>query len=190
MTADTALIPIRAAAQRLGTTARTLKYYEELGLVTPTRTEGRYRLYSEADLEKFERIMRMRSLGFSLHGIAEMLKRPVELTSNGRRMYSQVSLRQTADALSGQIAQLDARIVQVQRELREIRALRDELGDDLRCLEQRAAGTPIEEMAGQRLAARQQRAARKTKKDSHAAPIGLAAPQGSVSALGRSGGKK
>lgn len=164
MPADTALIPIREAAQRLGATARTLKYYEELGLVTPTRTEGRYRLYSEADLEKFERILRMRSLGFSLHGIAEMLKRPVELSSSGRRMYSQVSLRQTADALAEQIAQLDARIAQVQRELREARALRDELGDDLRYLEQRAAGTPIEEMAGRRLAARQQRAARKTAK--------------------------
>jgi MerR family transcriptional regulator, repressor of the yfmOP operon len=161
MSAESDLIPIREAAQRLDTTARTLKYYEELGLVIPTRTEGRYRLYSESDLEKFARIMRMRSLGFSLHGIAEMLKRPVELSSSGRRMYSQASLQQTADALAEQIAQLDARIAQVQRELREARALRDELGDDLRYLEQRAAGTPVEEMDGQRLAARQQRAALK-----------------------------
>lgn len=182
MTADTALLPIRVAAQRLGTTARTLKYYEELGLVTPTRTEGRYRLYSAADLEKFGRIMRMRSLGFSLQGIAEMLKRPVELSSTGRKMYSQTSLRQTADALTEQIAQLDARIVQVQRELREVRALRDELGDDLRYLEQRAAGTPVEEMAGQRLAARQQRAALKAAKKKD--------PRQSVSALGRPGEKK
>jgi DNA-binding transcriptional MerR regulator len=165
MLADAAAhIPIRQAAQRLGVTARTLKYYEELGLVTPTRSEGRYRLYSEADLEKFERIIRMRSLGFSLHGIAEMLKRPVELSSSGRRIYSQASLRQTADALAGQIAQLDARIAQVQRELREARALRDELGDDLRYMEQRAAGMSAEEMAGQRLAARQQRAALKAAK--------------------------
>ncbi|MGN6579053.1 MAG: MerR family transcriptional regulator [Bordetella sp.] len=164
MSTDAALIPIREAAQRLGATARTLKYYEELGLVTPARTEGRYRLYSEADLEKFERIMRMRSLGFSLHGIAEMLKRPVELSSTGRKMYSQTSLRQMADALSEQIAQLDARIAQVQRELSEARALRAEIGDDLHYLEQRAAGAPVEDMAGQRLAARQRRAAHKTGK--------------------------
>lgn len=162
MSVDTAApIPIRQAAQRLGTTARTLKYYEELGLVTPARSVGRYRLYSEDDLETFERIMRMRSLGFSLNGIAEMLKRPVELSSSGRRVHSQASMRQTADALARQIAQLDARIVQVQRELREARALRDELADDLRYMEQRAAGTPAEDMAGQRLAARQRRAALK-----------------------------
>ncbi|MFT3803674.1 MAG: MerR family transcriptional regulator [Burkholderiaceae bacterium] len=160
MPADTStLIPIRKAAQRLGVTARTLKYYEELGLVTPPRSEGRYRLYRQEDLERFERILRMRSLGFSLNGIAEMLKRPVEPISDGRKGYSQASLQQIADALAEQIAQLDARIAQVQRELKEARALRDELDDDLHYLRQRAAGVPPEEMAGKRLAARRQRSA-------------------------------
>lgn len=59
-----ALLTIRDAAERLHVTPRTLKYYEERGLVTPNRSEGRYRLYSEHDLEKFSRILRLRSLDF------------------------------------------------------------------------------------------------------------------------------
>ena len=73
-----ALLTVRDAAQHLNVTPRTLKYYEERGLVTPTRSEGRYRLYTEDDLEQFARILRLRALGFSLHGITEMLKRPLE----------------------------------------------------------------------------------------------------------------
>ena len=71
------LLTVRDAADRLNVTPRTLKYYEERGLVSPTRSEGRYRLYDEDDLERFARILRLRSLGFSLQGITEMLKRPL-----------------------------------------------------------------------------------------------------------------
>lgn len=84
----TLLLTVRDAAERLGVTPRTLKYYEERGLVTPSRSEGRYRLYDAADLERFARILRLRALGFSLHGITEMLKRPLEPAGDGRRRYS------------------------------------------------------------------------------------------------------
>jgi hypothetical protein len=59
-------ITVRDAAARLGVTPRTLKYYEELGIVVPVRSEGGYRLYEQADLDKLARVLRMRSLGFSL----------------------------------------------------------------------------------------------------------------------------
>ena len=48
------LLTVSDAASRLGVTPRTLKYYEERGLVTPSRSGGRYRLYDEADLERGE----------------------------------------------------------------------------------------------------------------------------------------
>ncbi len=114
-----ALLTVGDAALRLNVTPRTLKYYEERGLVTPTRSEGRYRLYDEQNLEQFARILRLRSLGFSLHGIAEMLKRPLESAVDGRRRYSQDSLQHIADALAQQIDTLDARIAAVRRELKE-----------------------------------------------------------------------
>ncbi|RQH07417.1 MerR family transcriptional regulator [Paraburkholderia dinghuensis] len=148
---------VRDAALRLNVTPRTLKYYEERGLVTPTRSEGRYRLYDERDLEQFARILRLRALGFSLHGIAEMLKRPLEPAGDGRRRYSQDSLRHIADALAQQIDTLDARIAAVRRELKEAQTVRTELADDLDYLKKRLAGVPSETLIDERLVAKKRR---------------------------------
>src|SRR6185437_16398876 len=65
---------IEQVAARTGLTKRTLRYYEEIGLLEPsTRTEGGYRLYREADIEHLERIKRLRDLlGFSLAEIREI----------------------------------------------------------------------------------------------------------------------
>ncbi len=74
-TAD-GLSRIEQVATRTGMTKRTLRYYEEIGLLEPpTRTEGGYRLYTEADVQRLERIKRMRDLlGFSLAEIRELVK--------------------------------------------------------------------------------------------------------------------
>ena len=57
-------------------TKRTLRYYEEVGLLLPTeRTEGNYRRYNEEDIQKLERIKNLRDLlGFSLTDIRELLE--------------------------------------------------------------------------------------------------------------------
>ncbi|HEX6122841.1 MAG TPA: MerR family transcriptional regulator [Ktedonobacterales bacterium] len=59
---------IEQVAARTGLTKRTLRYYEEIGLLAPpTRTEGGYRLYSERDVQHLLRIKRLKDLlGFSL----------------------------------------------------------------------------------------------------------------------------
>jgi MerR family transcriptional regulator, repressor of the yfmOP operon len=74
---DTAnLYTIEQVATRTGLTKRTLRYYEEVGLLPPTgRTEGNYRQYSEADIQRIEHIKKLRDLlGFSLNDIREMLE--------------------------------------------------------------------------------------------------------------------
>ncbi|MEM5419934.1 MerR family transcriptional regulator [Paraburkholderia ferrariae] len=157
-----ALLTVRDAAERLNVTPRTLKYYEERGLVSPSRSEGRYRLYDEHDLEQFSRILRLRALGFSLHGITEMLKRPLEQVGEGRRRYSQESLQQIADALAQQIETLDTRIAAVRRELKEAQTVRMELADDLDYLQRRLAGEPSDQLIEQRLAATRRRKAAAT----------------------------
>src|SRR5215831_18612477 len=65
---------IEQVSARTGLTKRTLRYYEEIGLLAPpTRTEGGYRLYSEADIQHLQRIKRLRDLlGFSLKEIREI----------------------------------------------------------------------------------------------------------------------
>lgn len=78
MTTDTrpdAFLQIGEAAERTQLTQRTLRYYEEKGLLaSPTRMDGGFRLYSHGDLERLERIKTFKELlGFSLAEIKEML---------------------------------------------------------------------------------------------------------------------
>jgi DNA-binding transcriptional MerR regulator len=72
---DEALWRIDQISTRTGLTKRTLRYYEEIGLLDPpTRTEGGYRLYSEADIHRVEAIKRLRNLlGFSLAEIRDLV---------------------------------------------------------------------------------------------------------------------
>ncbi len=66
---------IEQVAARAGLTKRTLRYYEEIGLLAPpSRTEGGYRLYSEEDVQRLVRIKRLRDLlNFSLSEIREYI---------------------------------------------------------------------------------------------------------------------
>ena len=75
-TDEQSLYTIEQVATRTGFTKRTLRYYEEVGLLLPTgRTEGNYRRYSEADVERLERIKNLRDLlGFSLADIREIME--------------------------------------------------------------------------------------------------------------------
>ncbi|MCA9831499.1 MAG: MerR family transcriptional regulator [Dehalococcoidia bacterium] len=72
---DEAYFQIGEAADRLGLTQRTLRYYEEKGLLRPpSRMDGGFRLYSEGDLARLERIKELKELlGFSLADIKDML---------------------------------------------------------------------------------------------------------------------
>ena len=70
------LLRIREVARETGLTARAIRYYEELGLLKPAaRSDGAYRLYDEADLERLRFIRRLRDdAGFSLAEIGLLLE--------------------------------------------------------------------------------------------------------------------
>ena len=73
-------------AEKSGRTERTLRFYEELGLLVPaSRTKGGFRLYDGSALVRIHWISRLQELGFSLPEIKEFL---VELhgTPNGPAM--------------------------------------------------------------------------------------------------------
>ncbi len=74
--ADEPHLQIGEVAERTGLTQRTLRFYEEKGLLKPpTRMEGGFRLYSEADIQRIERIKRLQKLlGFALAEIKEMVE--------------------------------------------------------------------------------------------------------------------
>lgn len=65
---------IGEVAEQTGLSIRTLRHYDELGVVTPSgRTPGGFRLYSEVDVERLLLIRRMKPLEFSLEEIRTFL---------------------------------------------------------------------------------------------------------------------
>jgi len=65
---------ISAVAQRYNIHPQTLRLYEREGLLTPSRTEGNTRLYSDDDLERLETILTLtRELGVNLAGVEIIL---------------------------------------------------------------------------------------------------------------------
>lgn len=60
---------ISVAARMLGVHAQTLRYYERAGLIAPSRSRGRIRLYSRADLDRIRQVQRLiDELGVNLAG--------------------------------------------------------------------------------------------------------------------------
>jgi MerR family transcriptional regulator, repressor of the yfmOP operon len=67
---------LRRASTRTGVSTRTLRYYEELGLIDlPGKSSGGSRRYSEADVARIERVLELRNvMGFDLERIAGIVR--------------------------------------------------------------------------------------------------------------------
>ncbi len=103
---------IGALADRLGLNPRTIRYYEQIGLIpAAARTSAGYRDYDEVDRERLDFVRRSRRLGFSLEEITEILA----LRERGRA---------PCDYVRGR---LDVRLVQIDQRMSELRALETEL---------------------------------------------------------------
>ena len=72
MSVSVQLYSIRDLSQDFGVTTRTLRFYEEKGLLEPER-RGRTRLYTAADRVRLKLILRGKQLGFTLDESAELI---------------------------------------------------------------------------------------------------------------------
>ncbi|MBI9088685.1 MAG: MerR family DNA-binding transcriptional regulator [Desulfobacterium sp.] len=64
---------ISQLAKALDITTRTIRFYEEKGLITPDRTPGNQRIYTRKNRARLKLILRGKRFGFSLDEIAEMI---------------------------------------------------------------------------------------------------------------------
>src|SRR5437879_8473385 len=70
------LLRISEVARRVGMSSSALRAWEALGLVTPQRTQSRYRLFSESDVHLLQRAIFLRRVrGLNPAGIVHVLKR-------------------------------------------------------------------------------------------------------------------
>jgi DNA-binding transcriptional MerR regulator len=114
-----AFLQIGEAADRAQLTQRTLRYYEEKGLLrSPTRMDGGFRLYSDEDMERIDRIRQLKDLlGFSLAEIKEMLEFDdvrLQVKAEWRREADSAEkaakIRASRDATAQQLSLLDAKM--------------------------------------------------------------------------------
>ena len=73
---------ISVVASVLDIHPQTLRQYEKEGLISPSRTQGRMRLYSQRDIDKIKLILRLtRKMGINLAGVDVILKLKVQMES-------------------------------------------------------------------------------------------------------------
>ncbi len=125
---------IGQAAERAGLPVKTLRYYEEIGLIAPDRQPNGYRDYGEAEVHKLRFRQRARGLGFSIEDCRALL-----------------SLYEDRNRASADVKRLAlARIDDIDRKLEELKGLRATLDSLARaCQGNERPDCPIlEDLAG------------------------------------------
>jgi DNA-binding transcriptional MerR regulator len=72
-TPSTECFTISQLARELNISTRSIRYYEEKGLISPQRTQGNQRIYSRRDRARLKLILRGKRFGYNLNEIAEMI---------------------------------------------------------------------------------------------------------------------
>lgn len=103
---------IGAAAEITGVPAKTIRYYEEIGLILPARrSENGYRNYADEDIQILRFIQRARRLGFSVRDVESLL-----------------TLWQDKDRASADVKKLAIKhIDEVEKRIEEMQSIRDTL---------------------------------------------------------------
>ena len=105
MDENTPLFPIATAAELSGLHPQTLRQYDRLGLVSPTRTAGRTRRYSMRDIVALREVQALSAEGLNLEGI----KRILTLQKENRELTARV--RQLESALADEVVRRQGRRV-------------------------------------------------------------------------------
>ena len=109
------------ASERSGLPAKTIRYYDEIGLLRPARTGNGYRDYSTADIHRLRFLQRSRGLGFSVDECRQLLS-----------LYGDDN-RESADVKSmakAKLAEIDRKIAELASLRRLLRGLADDCHGD------------------------------------------------------------
>jgi DNA-binding transcriptional MerR regulator len=120
-------------ARAVGTTTRTIRYYEEMGLLPPApgRRSGSHRLYSAVEVERLREVVRLKDLlGVSLEELKTLLaaeEARAEVRAQLRR--GDVGVTRRRELLSEALGHLDRQLALVRRRAEELSKLHRELDD-------------------------------------------------------------
>jgi DNA-binding transcriptional MerR regulator len=116
-------------AERSGVTPRTIRYYEELGLLPRSEREhGKHRIYTEADVERLRELTRLRDLlGLSLEELRSMLLAADARAEVRRRFQETDSPDEQRELLDRALPHIDTQLGLVRRKLAELEQLEADL---------------------------------------------------------------
>lgn len=114
---------ISQAGERSGLPPKTIRFYEEIGLIAPTRQPNGYRDFSEDDLHKLAFLRRARALGFSTDECRQLMG----LYTDQTRASADVKALATA-----QLARIDAQLAELQEMRRTLANLVSACAGDAR----------------------------------------------------------
>jgi DNA-binding transcriptional MerR regulator len=149
---DSGNLRIGDVARLVGTTPRTIRYYEEIGLLAeaPARPSGRHRIYTQSEVERLREVMRLRDLlGVSLEELKTLLaaeEARAEVREQLRR--DDVDPGRRRELLLQALGHIDRQLELVRHRAEELSKLQDELSETrkrvrrkVRELDARAGGT-------------------------------------------------
>ena len=120
--ADEPLLRIQAVADQVGLTPRSIRYYEEIGLMKPAaRSDGAYRLYDADDVARLRFIKALRDeTGFSLAEIGQLLEDESARQRIGARFRASSDAGERRALLNDGIARIDRQIATLTSKIQRI----------------------------------------------------------------------
>lgn len=141
---------IGEVAERTGVTQRTLRFYEEKGLLDPPeRMDGGFRLYSDEDINRVIYVRQLQQfLGFTLSEIKEMVEAEEELKQIAATRRPDFELPERLQRVSTAIAALARQLEVVDHKVSNLSTMKEELGTKMTRMATRRADliTQIEDM--------------------------------------------
>jgi DNA-binding transcriptional MerR regulator len=123
------VIRIGEVAERTGVTPRTIRYYEEIGLLDSSeRRKGEHRLFEQADVDRLLELTRLRDLlNLSLDELKQLVEAEVARSAIRRRFEATESNAERLQLLDAALPHVDTQLELVRRRMRELELLEGEL---------------------------------------------------------------
>jgi DNA-binding transcriptional MerR regulator len=122
---DEPLLRIQEVADQVGLTARSIRYYEEVGLLeTAARSEGAYRLYDADDVARLQFIKGLRDdAGFSLGEIRQLLEDETARAANRARFRESRSPAERREVLLDGIGRIDRQVATLRGKIARLESM-------------------------------------------------------------------